>query len=218
MKTKYLDSLLLCMFFLRRSNGTLQLVSRRQLCYTQIKLETKHDLFGNLFNISPNALIWVSVPAERWTNIESDVNSTSSNIKNTTLRRWHISEYINHKLSDGTAEPDTDRKVKLEYPATSNVKFFCHGLRYLMCRPVLRCFKLTHVMPGLHRKLQRNPNHTFQLFCTWLHNMPKRLSPLRARAGYISYRVTTVRNADFASWFTANISAMFNVFSVNTWA
>lgn len=212
MKPKYLDSLPSCMFFPRRSNGnTVACFTPTALLYTN-QTETKHDLFGNSFNISPNTLIWVSVPAERWTNIESDVNSTSSNIKNTTLRRWHISEYINHKLSDGTAEPDTDRKVKLEYPATSNVKFFCHGLRYLMCRPVLRCFKLTHV-PGLHRKLQWNPNHTFQLFCTWLHNMLKRLSPLRARAGYI----TTVQNADFASWFMANISVQC-IFRQHIWA
>lgn len=33
-----------------------------------------------------------------------------------------------------------------------------------MCRPVLRCFKLTHVR-GLHNKLQSNPNRSFRHIC-----------------------------------------------------
>lgn len=50
------------------------------------------------------------------------------------------------------------------------IGYKCLGLRYLMCRPVLRCFKLTHVR-GLHNKLQSNPNRSFShIRCNYFGN------------------------------------------------
>lgn len=88
-----------------------QFVLHRQLCYTKQKqIEWKPLLFDNSFNILENTLFWASAPAESGLTYRVRCRRHIIKHENTTLQIWDISEHINHKLSDGTAKPDTGEK------------------------------------------------------------------------------------------------------------
>lgn len=77
------------------------------------KLNENPLLFDNSFNILENTLFWASTPAESGLTYRVRCQRYIIKHENTTLQIPDISEYINHKLSDGTAKPDMGRKMKL---------------------------------------------------------------------------------------------------------
>lgn len=74
------------------------------------KSNEKPLLFDNSFNILENTLFGASAPAESGLTYRVRCRRHIIKHENTTLQIWDISEHINHKLSDGTAEPDMGEK------------------------------------------------------------------------------------------------------------